>query len=410
MTRLQRHLIELATRDRAVAQWVEHVQGARGTPEPIALRSLEGSAVALALIAVAEITRRSIVIVAPSNEAAEEMHDDLQHFGWPRLGVFPAWEILPYEREEPVLEITAKRLDAYAMWLTDQAVDRDGLGVPTPGPSRSIVVVTADALMQRVPPPDRLSSRRLVIRWGEPLDPERLARDLVESGYTRLPLVESRGEFSVRGNIIDIFPPTSPLPIRLDLWGEEIESIRFFDPVTQRSRSDQPEAEQIVLEPAHETTLMHGGGLVPLSDWFPSDALIHFHRADRMGEHAQQFAELIERQFNDAMRRALREEWDPEDRPPAPDELYLTRWRQVVDRLGDHPISIHTTLPTPWCVPPRDITFTTTAFESIKPDLDTYIESIRTRRREGALVVIACDNNGQVMRLVELLRAADLDT
>jgi transcription-repair coupling factor (superfamily II helicase) len=395
MTRLQRHLLSLAGRDVSVAEWVKHIRGGLG---PVALKGLEGSAPALAVAAAAQETGRPVVVITPGNEAAEQFHDDLAHLGWPRISVFPAWEILPYEIEEPILEITAKRLDTYALWLADRAANRPKLP--------SVTVVCADALLQRVPAPEALSPRRLTIRWGEPLDSERLAADLVESGYTRLPLVESRGEFSVRGNIIDIFPPTSPLPLRVDLFGDEIESIRFFDPLTQRSRPDQPEAEQIVLEPAHETTLMDGARLVPLAAWFPPDAIVHLHHADQMAEHGQRFQELVERQWQEAKRRAAEGGNEP---PRPPSQLHVT-WAEAVASLADHPLSVLSTLPTPWCAPRVEVAFGTTSFETIQPDLDTYLDVIRKRQREGALVIIACDNDGQVMRLVELLTAADVDT
>ncbi|NUP88616.1 MAG: transcription-repair coupling factor [Candidatus Sumerlaeia bacterium] len=415
MTRLQRHLLSLTARDRPLAQWVKCVQGKR--VRPLQVRGLEGSAPALALAGLAAETGRPLVIVAGNNEASEQLHDDFQHLGWPRLGVFPAWEILPYEREEPVLEITAKRLDTFALWLEEEARStgaaapglrgseetREGRGLP------SIAIVTADALMQRVPPRERLTRHRIVIRWGEPLDPERLAQDLVGAGYTRLALVEGRGEFSVRGNIIDIFPPTSPLPIRLDLFGDEIESIRFFDPMTQRSRPDQPEAEEIILEPAHEKSLLSDGPLVPLGEWLPANALVHFHRADQMAEHAHSFREIIERQFDEARKLASQPEDPTPPRPP--EELYVLSWREVTERLAEaHPVSAQSTLPLSWLGADDEIAFATSSFESVKPELASYVDSIRHRRREGALVIIACDNDGQVMRLVELLKEAGLDT
>lgn len=394
MTRLQRHLLALARRDPAVAAWVKHILDGPGT---VALKALEGSAPALAVAAAAEASGRPFVVIAPGNEAAEHFHDDLVHLGWPRLAVFPAWESLPYEVEEPILEITAKRLDTFALWLEERGETR----LPP-----SIAVVCADALLARVPSAEVLAAHRLTIRWGEPLPLDRLAERLVAAGYTRLPVVESRGEFSIRGNIVDIFPPTLPLPIRIDLFGEEIESIRHFDPLTQRSRQDCPEAEELVLEPAHETTLMAEGQLVPLWDWFPPGAAVLWHRADQMAEHARQHEELIQRQFEEARRRAAERE-DPPPRPPA--ELH-TSWSEATQALSRHPAAVISTLPTPWCAPEDEIAFGTNAFDSVKPDFGVYLDVIRGRRAEGALVVIACDNDGQVMRLVELLRASDIDT
>jgi transcription-repair coupling factor (superfamily II helicase) len=402
LTRLQSHLIELAARDKSVARWADHVQPPAGkarkrAPRPLEIAGLGGSAPALALAGLAERTKRPLVIVAPSNEAADQLHDDFSHLGWPRLAVLPAWEILPYEDEEPLLEITAKRLDALGLWLQDNE------RAPTP----SIVVVASDALMQRVPPPERLAPRRVVIRWGEPLDLHQLSEDLVAAGYERRALVEGRGEFSIRGNIIDVFPPTAPLPIRLDLFGDEIEAIRFFDTATQRSRKDKPEAEEIVLEPARERAMMAEGDLVPLTDWLPSGALVHLQGADLMGDHAQRFRELILRRFDEARSHAIREE---RELPQPIDALFVPLWEDVIGALSEHPISYQATIPPRALESKDEIEFHVSSFESIKPDLQTYIDSIRSRQREGSLVIVACDNDGQVMRLDELLHEAQLDT
>ncbi len=150
---------------------------------------------------------------------------------------------LAYERGELVRDETAARVAALAAWRAGST------GGPTPpasaapsgpAPARStagarILVTSPQALLQRTLPPDALPAEPLVLRRGGRLSQERLLRELIDLGYDAVAEVGGRGEFTRRGGIVDLFPPGQSLPVRAEFFGDEIESLRSFDPADQRS-------------------------------------------------------------------------------------------------------------------------------------------------------------------------------
>jgi transcription-repair coupling factor (superfamily II helicase) len=178
---------------------------------------------------------RPSLIILPSAKAAEAFTADLRFF-WHedenappfarRIHYFPAWDVVPFEDLSPTAEVIAARIEG--LYHLQQTKD-------------PIIVTTADALLQRVPPRARFSERLRYLVEGDEVDLDTLAVQLDDWGYRRVPLVEDRGDFSVRGGILDIFPPAHPQPLRIELVGDIIESIREFEPVSQRSLDRQPE-------------------------------------------------------------------------------------------------------------------------------------------------------------------------
>ena len=115
-----------------------------------------------------------------------------------------------------------------------------------------VTVVPLSALMQKVAPAEVFERYTEIVSIGDDRDRKRLTQKLIESGYQQVPLVEEAGEFSLRGYIVDIFPPACSYPFRMEFTGDEIESIREFDPVTQRSVR---EIVDFILTPAGEVIL-----------------------------------------------------------------------------------------------------------------------------------------------------------
>jgi len=150
----------------------------------------------------------------------------------PCLHVFPRHDTRPYDRFSPQPFVISQRMATLYRWLTYSAGARKSEGSNERAP---IVVTPASALLHPVPSRDRIREQTLHLEVGHHLDRELLCQRLLRHGYNRMPLVEEPGEFSARGDIIDIYPPHSPTPVRIELFGEEIESIRAFDAVTQRS-------------------------------------------------------------------------------------------------------------------------------------------------------------------------------
>src|SRR5512138_64642 len=137
--------------------------------------------------------------------------------------VFPAWDCLPYDRVSPHRDIVARRLDVLTR-LMQPAGDRP-----------QVVVSTVNALLQRVPAPAALAGRVMRLKAGDSVPAERLNAFFAENGYYRVETVGEPGEFAVRGGILDVFPPGQEQPLRLDFFGDELESLRLFDPLTQRT-------------------------------------------------------------------------------------------------------------------------------------------------------------------------------
>ena len=152
---------------------------------------------------------------------------------------FPAWDCLPYDRVSPNPELISERIATLARLLE-----------PATGPR--IVLTTVNALIQRVPPRHVFHGASLRLHKGSVVRPEELARFLDANGYGRAGTVMEPGEYAMRGGIIDIFPAGLPEPVRLDLFGDEVESLRGFDPTTQRSGKA---IAALVLRPVSEVSL-----------------------------------------------------------------------------------------------------------------------------------------------------------
>ncbi|MEL0105915.1 MAG: transcription-repair coupling factor [Rhodospirillaceae bacterium] len=141
--------------------------------------------------------------------------------------IFPAWDCQPYDRVSPRSDITGQRIESLTRLLNEDT-STDQL-------SGRAVLTTVSAILQRVPPKKSFQNATLGIAVGGQIDPDRLTGFLTHHGYGRAETVMEPGEFAVRGGIIDVFPSGHETPYRLDFFGDEIESIRAFDPTTQRT-------------------------------------------------------------------------------------------------------------------------------------------------------------------------------
>ncbi|MFN4278449.1 MAG: transcription-repair coupling factor [Ferrovibrio sp.] len=135
----------------------------------------------------------------------------------------PAWDCQPYDRVSPNAEIAARRMDT----LNRLATRQDGQPL--------LLLTTVNAALQRLPQPDYFGNTGFRAAKGERVAPEKLVEYLSRNGYTRVSTVNESGEFAVRGGLVDLFPPGSEAPYRLDFFGDEVENIRRFDPASQRT-------------------------------------------------------------------------------------------------------------------------------------------------------------------------------
>nr|WP_245944305.1 transcription-repair coupling factor [Marinospirillum perlucidum] len=201
--------------------------------------NLEGAAQALALVEAAEAHPAPLLVICPDSNSAQSLADELRFFAEERLPVFtlPDWEVLPYDRFSPHQDIVSQRLK------TLQAL---------PQQKQGLLVVPVTTLMQRLPPAEFVASHALELKKDQRLDLHAFRRQLEEAGYRAVDTVYEHGEFAVRGGLMDLFPMGSEQPLRIELFDDEIESLRFFHPETQRT---EEKTDQISLLPAHEFAL-----------------------------------------------------------------------------------------------------------------------------------------------------------
>lgn len=194
------------------------------------------AALPMVLAAISRSSERSpFIVVTPTAQQAERLCDDLQTWlGEDRAALFPAWETLPFERVSPNIKTMGRRLEL--LWRIRH------------NNAPSVVVVPVRSLLQKLTSTG-LQAEPIKIEVGKPVDAEALQKQLVEWGYSRTHQAEHRGEFAVRGSIIDIFTSTCSLPVRIDLWGDEIDRFSEYDPGDQLSSAA---ITQTLIFPARE--------------------------------------------------------------------------------------------------------------------------------------------------------------
>jgi transcription-repair coupling factor (superfamily II helicase) len=190
---------------------------------PLTLSSLPRGAQPLVLADLARAAKQRAVFIAPDDAAMRSVAEAARFFA-PEIEVleFPAWDCLPYDRASPALSVSAARLSAL-------------FRIQRPSSSSQLVVTTANAVLQRVLTPFRVRESVREFKIGTTIGHDSLAALLTRQGYSRTDTVIDHGEFAVRGSIVDIFPSSLDEGLRLDFFGDELESLRLFDPSTQRS-------------------------------------------------------------------------------------------------------------------------------------------------------------------------------
>jgi len=191
-----------------------------------------GSADALLLAqcaAAARAQRRLLVVVAADALDAQRLVDEIPYFDTSlAVRALPDWETLPYDALSPHQDLVSQRLETlYRLSQTDIGTD--------------VLVVPASTALYRLAPPSYVAGHTFFFRQGQDIDVEQLRAQLVLGGYQHVTQVVAPGEFAIRGGLIDLFPMGSTLPYRLDLLDQQLETIRAFDPDTQRGLYPVPD-------------------------------------------------------------------------------------------------------------------------------------------------------------------------
>ncbi|MCD1609134.1 transcription-repair coupling factor [Stutzerimonas kunmingensis] len=200
--------------------------------------NLPGAALSLAIAEAASNAKRFTLLLTADSQSAERLQEELAFFA-PQLAVlhFPDWETLPYDIFSPHQDIVSQRIAALYQ---------------LPELSHGVLVVPITTALHRLAPKRFLLGSSLALDVGQKLDVEQMRLRLEAAGYRCVDTVYEHGEFAVRGALIDLFPMGSPLPYRIDLFDDEIETLRTFDPENQRSID---KVESIRLLPAREFPL-----------------------------------------------------------------------------------------------------------------------------------------------------------
>src|SRR3984957_5163307 len=200
---------------------------------------LYGAAPALAIAEAAPKALGPLLVIAQSSREAEALSEEIRFFAGPELSVrvFPDLETLPYDSFSAHPDITSARLATLA---------------ELPRTRHGVWLVAIDTLLQRLAPRSYIEGYSLKVHVNETLDLEALRMQLALAGYAAVTQVVAHGEFAVRGSLIDVFPMGSDTPYRIDLLDRDVDSIRRFDPDTQRSLD---KLDRIHLLPARETPL-----------------------------------------------------------------------------------------------------------------------------------------------------------
>lgn len=386
------------------------IDAALGRREPVIVIGDAGRALVLAGL-VAASDRRPVLVGTPTQAEAERLASDAAAvLGTDRVLHFPAWETLPFERVSPGVETMGQRL---------RVLHRLGSEHPP-----ALVVASARALVQRIDPAAAIEP--IVVRPGNQIDPVELVERLVMLGYRREGQVEHRGEVAVRGSIVDVYPSTADAPVRIDLWGDEVDRLTEFAVADQRStvgieeaviypcrefrptQQRQDRAAELVGEEPWgreqwdrfaDGTLFDGmeswlpwlvDGEHLLTDLIGSDGLVAFVEPRRVRDRA---AEIIAEEAD--LASSLARTWDVDA-----DEVH--RLHLPFDRLlarSDAPA--WSVLATP--DQPSTPVVAATGWEPVVGDLTPTARQIRSLLDDEYTVVVAADGEASAQRLASLL-------
>ena len=369
-------------------------------------------------------SQKPILVVTSTAREAETLCDDLEIWlSKERVKYFPAWETLPFERISPATETMGNRVEMFH-------------GIQS-GNSPDVLVAPVRSLLQRINPESR-NVQILELRRGATADLSKLSESLVATGYRREFQVEHRGEFAIRGGIVDIFPSTRAYPVRVDLWGDEIERLSEFSVSDQRSNA---EINSVLIPPARELLptskireraselletepwgqeqwerLAAGEFFDGMESWLPwlmkeelvlgdilqSDALVLLLDPKRLKDRS---SELIAEEED--LARTLAATWkalDPAGNPRVFPGLHVP-FERVLRDCTSNVWTLTGTSSTP-----SQSRFETRPWETVVGSPDRLLNQIRELSKQpGMRMVVAASGQGSAQRMAETLRAESIE-
>ena len=263
------------------------------------LRGLANASTAYLLATlIDDFPNKSFLIILPSQREAEQVLEEICTYtaypaleatqildGQSKMNLFPIWHRKIFDGIAPPKEIVADRIRCLEHLLYKE---------------RSIIVTSSQAMLYRLPPRQRFAEACCVLNLGDEIDPDEVAAMLIRGGYQNVELVEVKGEFARRGDILDVYPLTTNTPIRVEFFGDEIDTIRSFDPISQRSTEP---IESVTLTPLREVLSTD----VSVDYWqTQADALIQEHATPQLRNAVREVTQSLTESASSQYR--LREE------------------------------------------------------------------------------------------------------
>jgi transcription-repair coupling factor (superfamily II helicase) len=342
-------------------------QLAAGRPQRLA--ALPGGSRAALAASLLDLDAAAIVVVADTPGTAEAVHADLEFLlGTAGARYFPQRETLPYEDADPHVEIAGQRVDALAALL---------------GGRSRLLVTTARGLAERSPIPASPEGFFFPLRLGGEVPHSDLTDRLAGMGFERVHTVQELGEFAVRGGIVDLFPFGQELPVRIELWGDEIASLRAFDLLSQRSVAELEAIEVLPVDLTGNGESASARRLALLELLPDSAILLELSPEDTLDRMERLWKETV----------SGREGADPDALEPPDLVLPPDLAARILDRhrrLGIYPDA-------------ADQALTVEPPPAIDRDMNRLVDTIASAQAAGERVFILCDNDGQLERLEQIL-------
>ena len=364
------------------------------------IAGLTPAAKALAAVTAARATTGLSLLVVPTDKDVEQLTADARFFFGALEGAsaaaierailpFPSIQVDPYRGMTPHFRVAAARARALYGAASGTA---------------TLVIASAAALLPRVAPPERLLAASLELRAGTEIEPTALADLLGDAGFTREDPVDEHGSFAVRGGIADVFAAADAEPVRIEFVGDMVETLRRFDPATQRSTGP---IDQLLIVPVRER--FEDGSVIPVFDFFGIAGAVHplVSEFDLVAEHASRIREQLDASHSDAAGRGHVAMDEPSGAFVSWDDLSrrLSSARRLEELAVDEGAPDGTTLPTESralrhvsCQPAMEF----------KGRVGDWIADVRQARQRGDTVLVVADSAGRAERTVEILQEYEI--
>lgn len=328
------------------------------------------------------------LVVFSNEEKAKKAYEEYLLFG-EETYLYPARDLLFYYADIKGKTLTNRRMEVL------RAIAEKKKEEPV------TVITTMDAFLDGIISPDEIQKNRIHITGEDTVDLTKLEQDLTALGYERESQIEAPGQFAVRGGIIDVFPLAEEMPVRIELWGDEIDSIRMFDAKSQRSIEN---ISEITIYPASENCFGNNG-LVSFLKYFPeNETLLFYDEPHRL----QETAETVEAEYTESLKNRA----DAGMKEEGEDELRVFQTKDIISEMNRYSGIGLTTLESKcglfkvrsvYTVQAKGVNPYNNSFELLTRDL-------KRLKRNGYRVVLLSGSRTRAKRLAEDLRDYDLSS